>query len=74
MYCPASKCNGTVDSLTCIYHCKVGTKTKCLEYSRNYLLIKEMDIDEKYIIKYGEIFLPVPLSMRKRRKKRESNI
>lgn len=75
MYCPHSRCHGTVDALTCIYQCKVGTKVKCVEFARNYLLIKEMEIDEKYILKYGEIFLPIPLSMRKRRKKRnESNI
>ena len=39
-YCPGSKCKGTVDALTCVFHCKVGTKVKCGEYNRNYLLIK----------------------------------
>lgn len=70
IYCPASKCHGSVDALVCIYRCRVGTKIKCAAYASNYEQIRDLEIEEKYLEKYGEAVRPLPLSMRKRRKKR----
>lgn len=70
MYCPLSKCHGTVDPLICIYRCKVGRKIKCVEYTRQYPELSKLVIEIKYVEKYGEAEFPLPISMRKRRKRK----
>lgn len=70
LYCPKSKCNGTVPMEKCLFLCPIGRVAKCSAYAKCYLQIKEAEIDPKYIERYGEPHLPVPMSMRKRRKRR----
>lgn len=68
--CPKLKCQGTVDCLTCLYKCKAGTVTKCRAYAGKYLEIKDLEIDQMYIEKYGEPNILIPMTMRKRRRRR----
>jgi len=70
MSCPKLKCGGSRDVTYCLYVCKVGTKVKCPDYTRKYEVIKGIQLEEKYIVKYGEPDRPVPLVMRRRRRKK----
>lgn len=56
LFCPHIKFDRNV--LVCIYKCK--TVCKCEVYERNYDKIKELEIEDKYIQKYGVPTIPVP--------------
>lgn len=65
--CP--KKNQQTDLLICLYRCPLRTKAMCLEYLKNYETILAMEIEEKYLEKYGVPVIVVPNSLRKRRKR-----
>lgn len=71
MRCPKLKCGGSKDVVVCLFICKIGTKAKCPEYARRYQEILKLDIEPKYRERYGEPVITLPLSLRKRRKRRE---
>ena len=58
------------DALVCLYRCPMRTKMKCAEYFKFYEKILEMNIEKKYLEKYGEPIIVLPNAMRKRRKRR----
>lgn len=68
LWCPLIK-NGTRDIAFCLFRCKKATISKCAEYLRIYPQLLNFEIEEKYIEKYGEVTIPVPLSLRRRRKR-----
>jgi len=70
LYCPQLKCGGTVSILKCLYRCPKGRLLKCTAYTEIYPSLVNFEIEEKYTAKYGEIVIPIPLSLRRRRKRR----
>jgi len=68
LWCPLIK-NGTRDIAFCLFRCKKATIAKCSEYLRIYPQLLTFEVDPKYIEKYGEVTIPVPLSLRRRRKR-----
>jgi len=70
MRCPLLKCGGTKDATVCVYMCKTGTKSRCPEYSRKYQELLKFQPEEKITEKYGAPELVLPLSLRKKRKRR----
>lgn len=70
MRCPQLKCGGSKDATVCIYLCKVGTKSKCPEYGKHYDDLLKFQPGEKVVAKYGAPELVLPLSRRKKRRKR----
>lgn len=66
--CPEGGCQKTF--LACIYCCKEGIKKKCLEWDKKFDEVKAQVIDDKYLEKYGEPTYTIPLSRRKRRKRK----
>lgn len=74
LYCPLLKGGGTRDLVSCLYRCKKNTIIKCPEYTRVFPELTNFEIDEKYLEKYGEITIPIPLAFRKRRKRRKINV
>jgi len=70
VYCPKLKCKGSVSVLTCLFRCPKATVIKCEAYTSIYPYLLTFEIDPKYITKYGEVTVPVPLVLRKRRKRR----
>lgn len=74
LYCPLLKGGGTRDILSCLYRCKKNTIIKCAEYTRVFPDLTNFEIDIKYIEKYGDICIPIPIAFRKRRKRRKLNV
>ena len=70
LYCPNLKCGGTVNILKCLYRCPKSRIIRCTAYTEVYPKLLTFDVDDKYVEKYGEVSIPVPLSLRKRRKRR----
>jgi len=68
MFCPKRKCGGSIDVVVCLYTCPIGTRIKCNEYTRKWDKIKDIQMDQFYLDKYGEPKMLVPLTLRKRRK------
>lgn len=58
------------DALVCLYKCPMRTKIKCAEYLKYYEKILEMNIEKKYLEKYGDPIIVLPNALRKRRKRR----
>jgi hypothetical protein len=69
LYCPNRKDRGQVVVEICLYNCKLGTKCKCSAYRDKWPLILAYVVPEFYLAKYGEPVKPVPLALRKRRRK-----
>lgn len=74
LYCPLLKGGGTRDLISCLYRCKKNTIIKCPAYASIFPSLVNFEIDEKYLEKYGEISIPIPLVFRKRRKRRKVNV
>lgn len=66
--CPKAVCQK--DALICIYRCPMRVKSKCTEYFKHYEKIIALDIEKKYLEKYGDPIIVLPNAMRKRRKRR----
>lgn len=58
------------DLLVCVYRCPMRVKAKCQEYFKHYEDILSMEIEKKYLEKYGDPIIVLPNCMRKRRKRR----
>lgn len=69
VYCPKLKCKGSVSVLKCLFRCPKATVIKCEAYTSIYPFLLSFEIDPKYIKKYGEVTVPIPLVLRKRRKR-----
>lgn len=69
VYCPQLKCKGSVSVLRCLFRCPKATVLKCVAYTDIYPFLLNFEIDDKYINKYGEVTIPVPVAFRKRRKR-----
>lgn len=70
LYCPNLKCGGMVSILRCLFLCPKGRAVKCSAYTAAYPQLLTFTIPEKYITKYGDVRIPVPMQFRKRRKRR----
>ena len=70
VYCPQLKCKGSVSILKCLFRCPKSRVLKCEAYADVYPFLINFEIDEKYITKYGEVTIVVPMKYRKRRKRR----
>ena len=70
VYCPQLKCKGSVSILRCLFRCPKARVLKCPAYTDIYPFLVNFELDEKYILKYGEVTIPVPMKFRKRRKRR----
>ena len=62
--CPKNKANGFKNSLICIYNCKFNID--CKIYEENYTKFQEEEIPEKYVLKYGIPYFPLPNSIVKK--------
>lgn len=69
LWCPCLK-NGTREVTFCLFRCPKSRIAKCVEYLRIYDQLLNFEIDPKYIEKYGEVTIPIPNALRKRRKRR----
>lgn len=69
VFCPLLK-NGSRDVVFCLYKCTKSRLAKCKEYLRVYPDLLNFDIEDKYIEKYGAPIITVPMSLRKRRRRR----
>lgn len=69
LYCPRLKSKGTVDILVCLYKCPKSRIVICKEYLSAYPSLLNFEIEERYIEKYGTVIIPIPLALRKRRKR-----
>jgi hypothetical protein len=70
LFCPLLKCKGSRDIAYCLYKCPKSRLVKCKEYLRVYPEILNFEMDPKYTEKYGEVIIPVPSALRKRRVRR----
>lgn len=68
LYCPLIHSQRGIEY--CLYRCPACKKAKCAEYLKYYGAISIFEVDQKYVDKYGEPPLVVPLALRKRRKRR----
>lgn len=69
LFCPFLKGGGTLSVLSCLLKCPKARLLKCKIYEKAYPSLLNFQIEEKYIEKYGEIIIPIPVSLRKRRKR-----
>jgi hypothetical protein len=69
LFCPLHKGGGTVSILTCLFKCPKARLAKCPAYLKAYPDLLNFEIAPKYIEKYGEVTIPIPLSLRRRRKR-----
>lgn len=69
VHCPKLKCGGTKDILACIYACAKATVIKCPVYAKAYPALLNIVIPQKYLDRYGEVTLLVPVSLRIRRRR-----
>lgn len=74
LFCPFLKGGGTLSILSCLLKCPKARLLKCKMYEKVYPELLTFVIPEKYVEKYGEITKPVPMGMRKRRKRRELSV
>lgn len=71
LYCPQLKCKGTVNVLKCLFMCPKSRVLKCEAYTEVYPRLLNFEVEDKYIEKYGNVTIVVPVAFRKRRKRRE---
>jgi len=70
VYCPQLKCKGSVSILRCLFTCPKARVLKCPAYTEVYPRLLNFEVEDKYIEKYGDVTIPVPMAFRKRRKRR----
>lgn len=68
IYCPRKK-GGKVDVLACIYHCSKSTVIQCPEYNAAFPELRNYQIPEQYLAKYGPKEIIVPLKYWRRRQR-----
>ena len=68
LWCPLLK-NGTRDIHYCLFKCLKARIVKCPEFTRIYPTLLNFELDPKYLEKYGEVTIPIPIAFRKRRKR-----
>lgn len=66
MYCPESRSKGACDVTKCLYFCPKVKRCRCVEYTAKFSEIIKLQIDQKYIDKYGHPPLHVPIALRTR--------